>query len=69
MDLPPPKENNKQQRRSTIKTVLQAMKPPIRRSSVINKINIINNECFKLNAALEAKEEDAKRLYKEDSSI
>lgn len=45
------------------------MKPPIRRSSVINKINIINNECFKLNAALEAKEEEAKRLYKEDSSI
>jgi hypothetical protein len=45
------------------------MKPPVRRSSVINKINIINNECFKLNAALEAKEEEAKRLYKEDSSI
>jgi hypothetical protein len=45
------------------------MKPPVRRSSVINKINIINNECFKLNAALEAKEDEAKRLYKEDSSI
>lgn len=45
------------------------MKPPVRRSSVINKITIVNNECFKLNSALEAKEEDAKRLYKDDSSI
>ncbi|CAK67156.1 unnamed protein product (macronuclear) [Paramecium tetraurelia] len=61
--------NARNARRSTIKNVLQAMKPPPRKIVVSNKLQMTNNECFKLSSILEATNQQAKQLYHDDSSI
>ncbi|CAD8211987.1 unnamed protein product [Paramecium pentaurelia] len=68
-DLPQPLPNARNARRSTIKNVLQAMKPPPRKMVVSNKLQMTNNECFKLSSILEATNTQAKQLYHDDSSI
>ncbi|CAD8127547.1 unnamed protein product [Paramecium sonneborni] len=68
-DLPQALPNARNARRSTIKSVLQAMKPPPRKIVVSNKLQMNNNECFKLCSILEVNNQQAKQLYQDDSSI